>query len=158
LMMFNVPAVNDAPVNTVPGSQTTNEDTALVFSTTNGNAISVGDVDAGSASVQVTLTATNGALTLSGTSGLTFSAGDGTSDATMTFTGTLANINTALNGLTFTPTANFHGSASVQIVTNDQGNTGSGGALGDSDSVSITVTSVNDAPVLAAITNKTVNE
>ena len=38
-------AVNDAPVNTVPGPQTTAEDTAKVFSGSNGNQISVADVD-----------------------------------------------------------------------------------------------------------------
>src|SRR6185369_10255112 len=39
--------VNDAPVNTVPGAQSTNEDTNLVFSLANGNRVSIGDVDAG---------------------------------------------------------------------------------------------------------------
>ena len=36
---ITVNAVNDAPVNTVPAPQTTNEDTGLVFSSGNGNAI-----------------------------------------------------------------------------------------------------------------------
>ena len=36
---ITVNAVNDAPVNTVPGPQSTNEDTALVFSAGNGNPI-----------------------------------------------------------------------------------------------------------------------
>ena len=62
-MAITVNAVNDAPVNTVPLAQSTNEDTALVFSSGNSNQISIGDVDAGSSSVQVTLTATNGAVT-----------------------------------------------------------------------------------------------
>ena len=44
----------------------------------------------------------------------------------MTFTGTVTAVNTALAGLGFTPTA--AGPASLQIMTNDQGNTG-GGAL-----------------------------
>src|SRR5207247_559698 len=144
---ITVNAVNDAPVNSVPGAQSTNEDTALVFSSGNGNLIAISDVDAASSSVQVTLTGTNGVITLSGTAGLTFSSGDGTADATMTFTGTIANINTALAGLSFGPTADFNGAASLQIVTNDQGNTGSGGALSDTDSVTITVNAVNDAPV-----------
>src|SRR5439155_33572 len=146
---ITVNAVNDAPVNSVPAAQSTNEDTSLVFSSGNGNHISISDVDGGAGSEQVTLTGTNGAITLSGTSGLSFSTGDGTADATMTFTGTVANINTALNGLSFAPTANFFGAASLAITTNDQGNTGSGGALTDSDSVAITVNEVNDAPVAA---------
>ena len=137
---ITVNAVNDAPVNTVPGTQATAVNMAITFSTAGGNVISIADVDAATSSVQVQLTATSGTMTLSGTSGLTFSAGDGTADATMTFTGTVANINTALDGLTFTPTNQFTGTATVQIVTNDLGATGSGGAQSDTDSVSITVT------------------
>lgn len=144
----NQEGVNDAPINAVPGAQTTNEDTAIVFSSGNGNSISVSDADAGPNSVQVTLTGTNGTITLSGTSGLTFSVGDGTADNTLTFTGTIMDINAVLDGLSFTPSTDFSGAASLVITTNDQGNSGSGGALGDSDSVAITVNSVNDAPVL----------
>jgi len=139
---ITVAAVNDAPVNTVPGSQTINEDATLTF--TGGTAISTSDVDAGS--LQVQLTATNGTLTLGSLVGLTFTVGDGTADTTMTFTGTITNINTALTGAVFTPTSNYNGTASVQIVTNDQGNTGSGGALSATDSITITVDAVNDAP------------
>src|SRR5207249_10710536 len=98
-MTIDVSAVNDAPVNTVPVTQSTNEDTALVFSSGNNNGISIADVDAGTASVQVSLSVMSGTLTLSGTSGLTFTTGDGTADSSMTFTGTIANINMALNGL-----------------------------------------------------------
>src|SRR6185369_16014531 len=82
---ITVTAVNDAPVNSVPAAQTTNEDTALVFSSGNGNLVSISDVDAAAGSMQATLSVTNGTLTLSGTSGLTFTVGDGTADATMTF-------------------------------------------------------------------------
>src|SRR6185503_13488298 len=144
---ITVGAVNDAPVNTVPGAQSTSEDTALVFSSGNSNQISISDLDAGASTVQVTLTGTNGVITLNGTTGLSFTAGDGTSDAAMTFTGTISDINTALNGLSFASTANFNGAANLQIVTSDLGNTGSGGTLTDTDNVAITVTAVNDAPV-----------
>src|SRR5439155_561147 len=155
---ITVNAVNDAPVNGVPAAQSTNEDTALVFSSGNGNLISMSDVDGGAGSEQVTLTATNGVITLSGTSGLTFSTGDGTAYATMTFTGTVANINTALNGLSFAPAADFNGAANLQIVTNDQGNTGAGGALSDTDNVAITVNPVNDAPVNSVPAAQSTNE
>ena len=57
----------------------------------------------------------------------------------MTFTGTIADINAALEGATFVATPTFTGAASVQIITDDLGNTGTGGALGDSDTVAITV-------------------
>jgi len=157
-MTINVTAINDAPVNGVPISQGTDLDTNLVFSSGNGNLISIADVDAASSSVQVALTATNGTVSLSGTTGLTFSAGDGTSDATMTFTGTISAINTALAGLTFSPTASYSGAASLQIVTSDQGNTGSGGTLTDDDTVNIAVDSVNDAPVNTVPSAQTINE
>src|SRR5262249_38454730 len=99
---------NDPPVNSVPGNQTTNEDTPLVFSAGNGNEVSVSDPDAGSLAVQVTLSVTNGTLTLSGTSGLTFSDGDGSADVSMTFTGSLSAINTALAGMSYTPSPNYN--------------------------------------------------
>jgi Calx-beta domain/Domain of unknown function (DUF4214) len=130
---------NQPPVNTVPGTQTTPE-APLVFSAGNGNQISVSDPDAGGNLLQVTLTAANGTITLSGTTGLSFTVGDGTADPTMTFTGTTTDINNALNGLTFTPTPGFTGAASLTITTNDQGFTGSGGAKSDTDSVTINVT------------------
>ena len=97
------------------------------------------DVDVGGADLQVTLTAANGALTLSQVAGLSFSAGEGTADATMTFSGTQTNINAALAGMKFIPTDDYNGPASVTIVTNDLGSTGSGGAqTTGSDTVIIT--------------------
>ena len=66
----------------------------------------------------------------------------------MTFTGTLADINTALATASFTPALNFNGAATVTIsVTDDVGGiiaTGSGAATSDSDTVAVTVTAVND--------------
>ncbi len=139
-----VPA-NQPPVNSVPGAQSTNQGTPLVF--TGANAISISDPDAGSNVVQVTLTATNGTFSLGGTTGLTFTPpgpnNDGTNDTQMVFTGTISAINTALNNLTFTPASNFTGNASLTITTNDQGFTGTGGAQSDTDTVNITVTPIN---------------
>ena len=97
--------------------------------------------------MQVTLTAANGTLTLSGTTGLSFTAGDGTGDSSDDLHRHAGDINTALDGLSFLPTANFSGSDTLTITTNDQGNTGSGGPRSDTDTVAITVTAVNDAPV-----------
>ena len=145
-----ITAVNDAPVNTVPGAQGTNQNTPLVFSSGSGNQISVADVDAGGADIRVTLTATNGTITLATTAGLNFGAGDGTADATMTFDGTLTEVNTAMNGMTFTPTLGFSGAATLTITTNDLGNSGSGGPLSDTDVVNIQVAtnvSIQDAQV-----------
>jgi VCBS repeat-containing protein len=97
---ITVNAVNDAPVNTVPGAQSTDEDTALVFSSGNGNRISTSDVDAGSNAVKVTVGVSHGKLTLSQTTGLSFTSG-ANGDATISFTGTLSDINAALDGLSY---------------------------------------------------------
>jgi hypothetical protein len=78
---------------------------------------------------------------------LTFSVGDGIADATMTFTGTIADINTALQGLTYSPNGGYNGIDTLTITTNDLGNTGTGGALQDVDNVQITVGNPN-APVI----------
>jgi VCBS repeat-containing protein len=146
IVPIKVTVVNDGPVNTVPSAQSVNEDTTLVFSTTKGNAISISDPDAGMNPVKVTLSVDVGTLTLNSISGLTFISGDGVNDATMTFTGTLSAINFALNGMAYRAGSNYNGSATLSITSNDQGNTGSGGPLTDTDTVTITVNSVNDAP------------
>ncbi len=131
-----------APVNTVPGTQTTPEDTPRVFSLANGNAITINDLDAGTNPLRVTLAVSSGTLTLGTTAGLTFVTGDGTADATMTFTGTLVALNAALAGLTFAPAANQNGAVTLTITTNDQGTP----PLTDTDTVTINVTPVQDAP------------
>jgi len=138
-------------VNTAPGTRTTDEDTAVVF--TGGTTISIADVDVASSDLEVTLTTAYGTVTLSGVTGLTFSAGDGTSDTAMTFTGTLSAVNAALAGLSFLPDTHFNGTAWLYLTSNDQGNTGSGVALSDYDAVEITVEAMNDAP---AGTNNTI--
>jgi hypothetical protein len=145
---INVGTANDAPVNSVPGPQATNEDTPLVFASGNGNQLSIGDNDAGASPVRVSLSATSGTMTLGQTAGLSFVSGDGAADATMSFTGTVAAINAALNGLIFAPAANFAGAASLQVVTDDLGGTGVGGALSDTDSFNVTVAAVNDSPAI----------
>lgn len=139
--------VNDPPVNTAPTGVTTSEDTPFTFQ--GSDLIRISDPDAGNAVVSVSLIATGGTVTLSGTSGLTFTTGDGTADPVITMTGTIADINAALDGLVFAPGQHFGGAASLRIVTDDLGNTGSGGALQDDVTVAITVTPVPDAPLLA---------
>jgi len=151
---ITVEAVNDAPVNTVPGPQTVNEDTALVFS--GSNTISISDVDSGVATV--TLSVGQGTLSLSGTSGLTFLSGDGINDASMTFSGSVNAINAALANLSYKGNINFNGLDQLTIVTQDQGNTGSGGEQTATSSILITVEAVNDAPVNTVPGPQTVNE
>ena len=46
---------------------------------------------------------THGEMTLHGTTGLVFSVGDGSRDTEMISSGTINNINSAVDGLVFTP-------------------------------------------------------
>lgn len=154
---LTVTAITAAPPSvTVPALQTTNEDTAVVFNATNGNVLTIDDPDFGGP-LQVTLTSTNGVLTLASIANLSFTAGDGTDDATMTFTGVIADIKAALDGLIFEPTLDFSGSASITVAVNDQGGTG-GPVQSDSDSVTINVLSSNDAPSFTIGADQSVNE
>ena len=78
---------------------------------------------------------------------LTFTDGDGNGDASMTFRGTVGDINLALDGLVYSPSAGFNGIDTLTIATDDLGNTGDGGPLQDQDTVQITVGNGN-APVV----------
>jgi hypothetical protein len=151
---ITVTAVNDNPVNTVPGTQTAIEDTPKTLSAAGGNAISVADVDA--ANLRVTLTSAPGtsqtltpsSITLGSTTGLTFTAGDGVADPVSTFSGTKADVNAALDTLSFTPAGDAAGTgaATLTVFTTDLGSTGSGGTKNDTDVISFDVTGIDDGP------------
>ncbi|MFA6267832.1 MAG: cadherin-like domain-containing protein [Pseudolabrys sp.] len=130
---------NLPPVNFGPLLATVKEDQSLVFSS--ARALTIFDAD--SPVLTVTLTAAHGLLKLSGVAGLVFSAGNGVDNTTMTFSGSAAAINAALNGMTFTPSHDYNGDASVTLTTRDDT------SAGISATIAIAVTSVNDAPVLA---------
>ncbi|MFM9972769.1 MAG: DUF4347 domain-containing protein, partial [Burkholderiales bacterium] len=133
--IVNITGVNDAPVNTIPTAQSVLQNTSLVFSAAQLRPIAVFDAD--SSNVTVTLAVTGGGtLTLAGLTGLTFSAGDGTADTTMTFSGTQSAINNALNGLSFAA-PNLAQTAVLTVTTSD-------GTLSDVDTVNIAV--VANAP------------
>ena len=140
----NVTAINDAPVNIVPAAAQT-VDTGATLTFVASNAIQISDVDVAGSNETVTLSVTTGTLTLSGLTGLNFTVGDGTGDATMTFSGSLADVNNALNGLIYTAGA-VPGSVTLTIATDDQGDTGADPGLSgtatseaDTDTVQIIV-------------------
>jgi VCBS repeat-containing protein len=144
----SITAVNDAPENTVPDAQSVNEDGSLVFNSANGNLITVSDAadtdEPGATDmVETTVSVING--TLNATTGGEASITNNGS-ASVTISGTAAQVNAALNGLTYTPTADYNGSDTLTIATNDSGNTGTGETLTDTDTVAITVVSINNAP------------
>ena len=113
----------------LPPVAATAEDTDLELATVHFNAISLGGTHA--SSDPVTLTATNGTVELASLSGLSLSAGTGSGDTTVTFTGAAADINAALDGLLFTPTSAFAGVAALDVAV--------GGAANVTDSLRIAV-------------------
>ncbi|GJA53557.1 hypothetical protein KAM348_09800 [Aeromonas caviae] len=138
---LDVSPVNDAPVNVLPDDpQVAQEDEPFVI-----QGLQVKDVDAGNGIMEVRLSVENGTLTLPAGSGVTLT-GNGTGDVVLT--GTLADLNALLSGgVTYQGDPDFHGNDALTMVTDDRGNTGSGGALSDTDVLPILVQPVNDAPV-----------
>ena len=144
-----VDAVNDAPAAAItPASYAATEQTALNLK---GTGLAVSDVDGGSAIETVTLSVVEGTLNVTaGTSGAAVS-NSGTSSVTIS--GTLAQINALLTSdanstvsyidNSDAPSAN----TTLTLAINDGGNTGSGGAKVGSDTATINITAVNDAPV-----------
>src|SRR5690606_25795853 len=110
---IKVSEVNDAPVNSVPGAQSTKQNVVLAFNTLNSNAISVSDPDAGSNEVTVILKSVNGTMSLTAAIGVTLVSGDGVDDTSISMQGTLAALNTTLQSLTFKPTTGFLGNAQM---------------------------------------------
>ncbi|NUT76972.1 DUF4347 domain-containing protein [Pseudomonas sp. C1C7] len=147
---------NDAPVNTLPGTQNGQEDVVL-----NINGISVADIDAdrdpnvNDRNLTVTLSVTKGTLFLGATiPGVTVT---GANTATLTLSGTQANLNLALASLRYLGNQDFNGTDTLTVVSNDQGNYGDANgdgipgtaadALTDTDTLQIILAPVNDAPV-----------
>ncbi|WP_421338332.1 retention module-containing protein [Aeromonas veronii] len=142
VLPIEVQPVNDAPVNQLPGSMTVKEDGSLSLS-----GVSVKDVDAGSAPVSMVLRVEHGVLTLLGATGAVMVQGAGTSEISLV--GSLADLNQLLaSNLHYEPAKDFWGEDTLTVTTSDQGNTGAGGSLSDTDQVTITVTPEPDMPGL----------
>ncbi|MBD3627771.1 MBG domain-containing protein [Cyclobacterium sp.] len=148
-LQLPIEAVNDAPELVLPSNEEVISNQSLTFNAANGNALSASDADVGNNSLMVDLTVTNGTLNLADISGLTFILGSGTDNSNMQFSGNLASINNALEGMVFTGTTDFVGEAILSIEIDDQGNTGSGGSLTASNTLTIQVIAPN-APPLAS--------
>ena len=127
---ITITALNDAPINTVPGGQTVAEDTILPIA-----GVSVADID--SSALTTTLSVAHGILNV--TAGAGVITGNGT--ASVTIAGTAAQINAALAGLAYTGNLNFNGLDAITVATSD-------GTATDIDTIAITVNAVNDPPVL----------
>jgi VCBS repeat-containing protein len=137
--LVTVVAVNDPPINTVPGGQTVAEDTTLSIA-----GVSVADSD--SSALTTTLSVANGILNVTAGPGVT---GDGT--ASVTIAGTAAEINAALLGLAYTGNLDFNGADTLTVATSDATSTAT-------DTIAITVNPVNDAPINSVPAAQTVAE
>ncbi|QAY77977.1 calcium-binding protein [Sphingosinicella sp. BN140058] len=134
--------VNDAPINSLPAVAFTTALDEHVFSNANGNAISVSDPD--SLVLEVTIGVGHGNLSLSRTAGLSFLTGDGSGDALMTFSGTAAAINAALDGLVYRGAPGQAGEDVLTLTARDSGAPATGGPLADRDAVTIVFTPKSD--------------
>ena len=139
---IGVTPVNDRPLLTVPTATLTADQLA----NTPILGIRVTDVDAAAGEVTATLTANNGVLSLSTIAGLRFTQGTGTGDAAVIFSGSLSAVNAALNTLFYRSGATFGGTDTINLQVNDNGNTGLGGPLTDSKTISVQVTPINRPP------------
>ncbi|MEL0120049.1 MAG: hypothetical protein VXB01_14010, partial [Opitutae bacterium] len=94
---------------------------------------------------------TNGFLTLSTTDNLQLTGGSLNPSSEIHLTGKMHDINTALSGMTYMPSSDFTGDATLTITSNDLGNQDDFGsdALVDTDTLTITVNEVNDGPSLS---------
>ena len=145
----DISAINDTPVNTVPGTQSVEEE-----ATTAITGISIADLDSAGADITTRLQVSNGVLSVTLSAGATISGGAiGTGD--MTISGSVSAINATLGTLAYTGNTDVEGTSAdtLVITTDDGGNIGSGGAQTDSDIVQIDITAVNDAPVVIAPTS-----
>jgi hypothetical protein len=133
---INLTNVNEVPVNTMPpGPLGATEDTTFAIA-----GLSITDPDGGI--IDVTLSVTNGVLTVNLAGGATISAGANGSGA-LTLSGTVAQLNAALTSLGYQGLANYFGPDTLTVTSDD-------GALSDTDAVAITVAAVNDAPMLGS--------
>jgi alpha-tubulin suppressor-like RCC1 family protein len=107
------------PTITVPGRQTIGAEGAAFF--TGAAAITLANPAGGAETLQLTLVAIDGTLTLGGTTGVTLTTGDGVADPRLVMTGTPAALTAALNGLAVTPRAlNYFGAARLHLLLDDR--------------------------------------
>ncbi len=113
---LNIDLNNQPLTSSVPGSQTTSENTDLKFSTssTPPNAITIAGMDQNGG--MINLIATHGILTLPTSTSATLTV-TGNKSNNLYISGVLADLNHALEGLVFTPNPNYVGTdANLKIV------------------------------------------
>lgn len=124
---FDIELVNDRPQIDAPQSTLVVQGADVIFSSENGNAIVIDDIDANGQLVELTLKVEDGAFTLFTTDGLTFVEGDGVDDSEIVVRGSLEDLNAALDGVRIHYGPDFIGFTSIRITVNDLGNLGQPG-------------------------------
>jgi hypothetical protein len=155
--VLSVLPVNDSPELSLPGPQLTPQNVLLIFSRVENNAVSVSDPDAGDGIVALSLFVPRGALSAGAGNGAELS-GVGTNE--LTVTGTVTDVNTALNGLRYDPQPDWQGVLALTVTADDRGHSGAPGPAFDQESVEITVavTTSPDPPVADAGPDRRENE
>lgn len=148
----DITAVNDDPTLTgLPTDITVTEETA---SNVDLSAVTFSDVDAGANTVSLSITAGTGTLSATSGGGVTI-GGSGT--ATLTLSGTVANIDTYLNtasNIQYTGALNASGdnATTLTLTANDGGASGSGGGGNVSlGSVNVDINGINDDPTITGL-------
>ena len=114
---INVGAVDDAPVNNVPGAQAATEDVTHSIS-----GISVTDFDVGGATevASTVLSVGSGTLTVTAAGGAVVT-NNGTNSVTITGNAAAINATLALNNVDYLGNPNFNGTDTLTVTTTDAG-------------------------------------
>jgi hypothetical protein len=150
-----VTGVPDVPIVSTPAPVTTTENSTAI--TLSGLHVSPGDSSATDAldtfNVTLSVTAGEGALALTSTTGLT-----GTfTGSSITFHGSLTDVDNALLGVTYTPTPGFFGSDTLHFSASSTEEAAAGGATSGLSSSTASIT-VNASPVTANAERLVVSE
>ncbi len=110
---------SSTPSIAAPATASGEENTPLVFSQSNSSTEILLTDSGAVVGDNFTITASNGTVTLASSSGLVFTSGAASGSSSVAFSGTVANINKALNGLEFVPASNMTGNATMQFAVTD---------------------------------------
>jgi len=132
VVVVPVVATNTPPAISIPAViPTVNEDGSVTII-----GFTISDPDNGTVTTSINAGST---VTLASTAGLTFIVGDGIADEVMVFTGSAADVQAALNGLTYIATPDNDQSGGITITVND-------GAAAVTVTIVVPIAAAPDAP------------
>jgi len=124
---LTINAVNDPPTISVPGAQNVSSDGSLTFSSANGNAIVVGDVDNADSGFTLSVSVSHGSVLYAGIPAQTWF-----------HRGFLSDLNAILNGLVYQPTSGYQGSDTLVLQLTD--------SSGGTTSISVALQVITPSP------------